>query len=304
MVCLSIGMADAIEEIKQIIENTAIDLKEKEVDIKVDRKKTNELNFLNIELQCENKQNHVKIYVANIIAKYIIERYEEKFLLRIINANYCYFNAVERKEILEIAKRNIICTDDNNIFNNLFLLRRKNMITKKLIEYFETSSEIVLDGFITFRLKEYIKELEDVVDKAVDDYMMEKEYKEFIRLLKYFVEIQEPKCEVVHVRTFYNHQYSLLDAQKNEITNECIKDFVNEVSEGEINYDDLLVSSLITLAPKKIVIHLEKHITNRQLLETIKNVFFGKVCFCQGCEICISEEAINIKSPMTEYLRK
>jgi hypothetical protein len=48
-----------------------------------------------------------------------------------------------------------------------------------------------LDGFLSFRLKEYRGRLAEVVDKAVDEYMMDMEYKEFIRVLRYFVDVQE-----------------------------------------------------------------------------------------------------------------
>lgn len=304
MVCLSIGMVDEIEEIINLFKNIAADLKAKEIVIELKQKKANDVNFLNIEMHSDHKLNSLKICLANIIAEYIIEKYEKKFISRIINSNYCYFNSVERKEILKTALKNILGTEEKNIFNNLFLLRRKNIITKKILEYLETSSELMLDGFITFRLKDYMKELEDVVDKAVDDYLMEKEYKEFIRLLKYFVEIQEPKLDVVHVLSGYDDKYILLDDERREITNECIKDFVNEVSEGEINYDDLLVSSLITLAPKKIYIHMAEYITNRELLKTIKNVFAGKIMFCQGCDLCMPGKINVAKTGCTDFMHK
>ena len=61
---------------------------------------------------------------------------------------------------------------------------------------------------------------------------------------------------------------------------------MNEITEGEINYDDLLVSSLITLAPRKVVIHSIGHFRNKELMETIKNVFYGRVIICQGCDVC------------------
>jgi putative sporulation protein YtxC len=161
------------------------------------------------------------------------------------------------------------------------------------MDYFDNSNNIILDGFVNFRLKEYIKDLEEVVDKAVDDFLMDREYREFIRLLRYFVDIQEPKIDTVHVIVSYDNHYTLLDGSKNEITNECIQEYVNEISEGEINYDDLLVSSLITFAPRKIVIHSSGQFRNKELLETIKNVFAGRVVLCQGCEIC---SVIMVKS--------
>ena len=154
------------------------------------------------------------------------------------------------------------------------------------MDYFDNSNSIILDGFVNFRLKDYIRNLEEIVDKAVDDFLMDREYREFIRLLRYFVEIQEPKIDTVHVIVNYDNKYTLLDGSKREITNECIQEYVNEITEGEINYDDLLVSSLITFAPRKVVIHSMGHSRNKELMETIKNVFYGRVIICQGCELC------------------
>lgn len=53
--------------------------------------------------------------------------------------------------------------------------------------------------------------MEEIIDNAVDDFLIEREYKEFIRLLKYFVEIQDPKFNVVHVVMEYDDNYMLLD---------------------------------------------------------------------------------------------
>jgi putative sporulation protein YtxC len=284
---LYIGMTEPTDELENMINDIVTDLKTKNIYVKIRSRCSNNVNVLEIELEAENQLNYLKIYLANVLSQYIINKYEQKFISRIINSNYCYFNSQERRKILSTAIKKIVGFEEKNIFSNLFKLRRKNIIVKKLIEYLEVSNEIILDGFVTFRLKEYMKELEDVVDKAVDDYLMEKEYEEFIRLLKYFVDIQEPKFEIVHVLSGYNNRYILLDHEQNEITNECIQDFVNEVAEGEINYDDLLVSSLITLAPKKIYIHMSEQIQNKQLLETIKSVFYGKVVFCSGCDLCM-----------------
>lgn len=228
----------------------------------------------------------LKMYISNALADYIIRQYEERLITRTINGNYCYFNAVEKREILNRALA-IIRNDDKNFFNSLFQIRRRNVIIRRLMDYFENSNSIILDGFVNFRLKDYIKDLEEVVDKAVDDFLMDREYREFIRLLRYFVDIQDPKFDTVHVIVGYDNKYVLLDENKREITNECIQEYVNEISEGEINYDDLLVSSLITFAPRKILIHCTGQFRNKELLETIKNVFLGRVMICQGCEICV-----------------
>ena len=227
----------------------------------------------------------LKTYISNALADYIIRQYEERLLTRIINSNYCYFNSVEKKEILS-KSLSIIRNEEKGFFNSLFQTKQKNVIIRRLMDYFENSNNIILDGFVNFRLKEYIKDLEEIVDKAVDDFLMDREYKEFIRLLRYFVDIQEPKLNTVHVIVRFDNKYILLDESKREITNECIQEYVNDISEGEINYDDLLVSSLITFAPRKVVIHCTGQFRNKELMETIKNVFLGRVLICQDCDIC------------------
>jgi putative sporulation protein YtxC len=275
------------------VSNELQQLKNKEINFAINKINSDGSTSIVCSINDEKFQNEksTRLYnalifnVSNALADYIIKKYEEKLIGRIINSNYCYFNTVERKDILDTALK-IIRNDEKNILNSLFQIRRRNIIVKKLMEYFEGSNSLILDGFVNFRLKDYMKDLEEIVDKAVDDFLMEREYKEFIRLLRYFVDIQEPKFNTIHVIVNYENRYTLLDDSKREITNECIQEFINEISEGEVNYDDLLVSSLITLAPKRIVIHSTGQFRNKELLETIKNVFIGKVFICSGCETC------------------
>jgi putative sporulation protein YtxC len=216
-------------------------------------------------------------------------------MMRIINTNYCYFSASERKEILDLAMKNLKDGDCKSILNSLYIIRRKNIIIRKLMEYLELNNEINIDGFVTFRMQDYLKDLEEIIEKAVDDYLMEREYREFIRLLKYFVEVQEPKLNLVHVVVNFDGKYSIIDDNHKEITNQCIQDFMTEVNEGEMNYDDLLVSSLITLAPQNLIIHGINKMKNKELLETIKSVFSGKVILCFDCELCSSNKVIHDK---------
>ncbi len=226
-----------------------------------------------------------KQYISFILSDYIIRYYEEKLLSRIINMNYCYFSQAEKKQILDVSTSLLKPSGDTGNFS-LSYPKRKNLIYRKLLDYFDNNNEIMLEGFINFRIKEYMRELEDIVDKAVDAFLMEREYQEFIKLLRYFVDIQEPKLEAVHILTTYDNRYIILDHFHNVITDDCIKEFLNEVPESEINYDDLLVSSLITIAPLRIYFHGANQIKNKELLETIKNVFINKVIICSGCDIC------------------
>lgn len=56
-----------------------------------------------------------------------------------------------------------------------------------------------LEGFVRFRLKDIIDEIEMAIEMSVDDFIIQKEYNEFIDLLRYFVELQEPRIDLVNV---------------------------------------------------------------------------------------------------------
>ena len=237
---------------------------------------TNELSFIS---ENDNTKNKIVDTVSNII----IEEYESKLLSKLINHNYCYFNTPEKRDIFKKAVNYI--KDDSSFITRLLWKRRSELISEKLNEYLQTTNQIVLDGFINFRLQEYQSELEEIIDRAVDDFLVEKEYKEFIKLLKYFVTIQKPKHDVIHIIAKKN-RYHIYDEQKNEITGKCSKEFMSDSEEEVINTDDLLISSLISISPRKIYIHKKDNIKNIELLTTINSVFSKNVIICSNCELC------------------
>ena len=69
------------------------------------------------------------------------------------------------------------------------------------------------------------------------------------------------------------------------------------IRSDEINYEDLLISALITIAPKTVMLHFASAAGKANtVVETIKSVFAGRVTVCRGCKLCMHE----IKAPETE----
>ncbi|EYE89481.1 hypothetical protein Q428_02170 [Fervidicella metallireducens AeB] len=226
------------------------------------------------------------IYCANIIYDFLIREYEVENLEKLISENYEYLDA---KDLEEIKSRCISVIMGNGIFTaqDLILsINRKNNILKKIEEYLQESSEIILDGFITFRLREFNSDLQNIIEQVVDEYIAEREYSEFIKLLKYFVDIQESKFESLNIYILNGGDYRIEDDNCNDITKEMFEDFNIENIKGEINKHDLLISSLITSAPKKITIHGIENSQNQEVLDTLKNIFSDKIIYCSGCDRC------------------
>lgn len=240
-------------------------------------------------LDCDNYQQNIstrefKELLANIITDLIIEDWPQIIIKKIIRDHYYYFNEEEKKNIqdkaLELTKK--------GDFSYKPQMRRMN-IFQEVTQFLERNQEIVLEGFINFRLKDYVLEVADIVDAAVDDFLLEKEYLEFIRLLKYFVEIQEPKVTEVHILLEKNKNFKLVDRKGNLIENEYLDGFSLELMNNSFNYDDLLISALITLAPRMVVIHLINLDEPTDTVKTIENVFGRRVRKCNGCTLCKKE---------------
>lgn len=242
-----------------------------------------ELSFRNYE----RIKNAVKHHVANMLAELIISREEKKIVYKIVEDNYYYFSAEERKIIYDNTLQ--LLNDNYGVVADFGFGTRSKNIVEKIAEYLNAHHELVLEGFINFRLKEYREKLARVVDTAVDDFMMELEYQEFIRVLRYFVTIQEPQVEEVHVVIINSGTYKILDEQGNLISNQKLENFVLE-NDDSINHEDLLITALITIAPYSVMVHVEDHnrATTKSLVDIIKNIFDGRFMICNGCDFCMN----------------
>ena len=218
----------------------------------------------------------------NVLSEYIIDRYEINIMRRIMEENFNELSQVAKREII----RNVtMFTDDKEVGYNA----RKKSILMSLYECLAEEPKVYLDGFVSFRLRDYEQLIFKLIEKLAEDYNIKKEYEEFIELLKYFVEIQSPRPELLNITVEKDGSYRIIDADGKDITARCITEFVGETTVmTETDYDDIIISVLITAAPEKVVVHKGENIKNRDLFLTIKKVF-GKVEYCTGCDLCLSQ---------------
>ena len=151
-------------------------------------------------------------------------------------------------------------------------------------EFLSTHKSIVLNGFINFRLKNYLSVLDDIVNEAVNHFVIEKEYLEFISLLKLYINSQDYECDMVHI-IFSSSESILLDENKNLIIVEDDIFKAKYLSDITFSSNDYILNSLLTLLPKKIYIHLLDDTTD-EFLNTLQLVFENRVHLCTDCNIC------------------
>ncbi len=255
----------------------------------------NELNYIEIEPvyissnKFKNYKNVIVHYRGNdnkkfiheiscILSCLVLDELEEKFLKNIIQKNYFYFNSNEREHILEI------CFDTfSNDFNTYFD-KRYNCLINNFESYLMDNKSIVLSGFINFRLKNYMSILEDVVDEAVNAFVIEKEYFEFVSLLKMYINSQSTNCELVHL--VYNNENSVLLDENKKVINISDNIFkAKYLSDISFSSNDYALNSLLTLLPKKIYVHLIDNCVD-EFIHTIGLIFENRVEICTDCNIC------------------
>lgn len=208
----------------------------------------------------------------------VIDIEEENILKQLISQNYFYFDSKEREKILSICF-DILADNFPNDFDKKF-----NMLYKNFYQFISCNKSIVLTGFINFRLKDYIKLLDDVLTQAVNHFIIEKEYLEFISLLKLYISSQPYGCEVVHL-VYSSNESILLDENRNIIisTDDIFK--AKYLSDISFSSNDYALNTLLNLLPRKIYIHLINN-TIDEFINTIQLVFENRVHICTDCEIC------------------
>lgn len=218
--------------------------------------------------------------VANLILDTILEFYQEKIIKRIINVNYFYFDDFERNIIFENCVE-FLKQDEFEIKETLF---------KEIKAYIKDNRNIVLEGVANFRINEYIKLIDNIVDMSVNKYIIEKEYKEFINLLKIYVNTSESKMEIIHL-IYVNGESILLDKDKNIIQIDCNINNAKYLSDITFSSNDIALNTLLSLLPKKIQIHL---ITKEdEFINTLKSIFDNRVELCTDCNICRTYKSIR-----------
>ena len=234
--------------------------------------------------------------VANMLYKIVTIEFCKKEMNNFLAETYFFLHSDEIKQIKPRIQEALLSEGTILGPNMVYCINRKNKIIDKITGCIEENNEINISGFLTFRTKELNTDLECIVDKVVEAYMVDKEYNEFISLLKYFVEVQESKIEEVNILIGKNGNYYLRDEEGNDLLRNMVMELPDVKFDSKENQEELIISAMITSAPKKIIIHCAQNCKNKELIETISKVFVGRVFYCDNCAECE-----NIKKGMAVW---
>lgn len=249
-------------------------------DLKIEVKEEDYEKRFDFLLSCGKRRinKDVRFYtkIGNLVNDIIVNIYTKDLIKRRVNKicnDYC-----------KIEKEKIISSAHSILKNDDYFSTEKDRIIKNITNYLMENNSIIIDGFINFRLSRFLYIIDISIEKGISILEAEREYEEFISMLQYFVEIQEPKIELVNL-IINNDKYYLLDKNNKEIKDEAIINLEKDLYNEGMSESDLIISELIMLSPLKLIVHIEREI-EEDLVNVITQVFQDKVKFCKGCKIC------------------
>lgn len=219
-------------------------------------------------------------YLSNALAETILHHWEKDHVVQIL----------KKKQYLKQYNWQIIRNKALDYLNkglgqvNGYRVNRKTVLVTQILSCLDQSSVFDIEGFLRFRAQEYKNEVSKAVEYAIDEYVIEKEYLEFIQLLKDFVESQKPRLEWLHVGMTPQGNFHLYDNEGVKVTHQYLEDYQLD-NIHELGYEDLLVSALIAVAPRQITLHI-RYEGYKDTLQTIRSVFGDRVSDCKGCSLC------------------
>lgn len=226
------------------------------------------------------KGNEEAIFIlklSEILSKCILKFYEKNIVKRIINRDFFYFNDEEKKYIINNCDELLTTNETEEYYI------RKTKIQECLIEYIEDNKFFILDGFVNFRLFEYTYLIEEIVDVAVNKFIIDREYKEFIKLLQDFIFSQPNKTGTIHL-VYNSSNPIMLDENKNRIVYNQEISYPKYLSDITFSSKDYCLNGLLNLLPEKIILHLLEE--EDEFCTTLKLIFKNRLFICKECNIC------------------
>lgn len=270
-ICVKTNNIDIINYLQKSFENINLD------DTYISIKKFKHFNNIIIH---HKGNEYIKFYnyISNCITKTIIKFCEENLIYRNISFNYFYFNSYEEKKILENVL-NLINENENSTL-------RYDYINNEVFKTITNKHSIYLQGFINFNLSNYNEFLNNQIEISVNKFLIDKEYLEFVNILKLYIKSESENSKTDHLHLVYKNKISIIvDDNQNLIScndNIAKAKYVSDIS---FSSNDLALNTLLNMIPKSITIHLIDGYTD-EFINTLKLIFGEKAKVCEDCNIC------------------
>ena len=219
--------------------------------------------------------------VSDIVQKQAISAVCERFL--------------KKREELSIQDRSEIT---KAFMTNNYLSRQEGvsyvsyyLVYLPIYKEIRDKGSLNIEGWLQFRLGKYKVLLRDILEQFVEDYIAKKDVVNFIRLMREVSLLAVPLEELIHIIYKKEGKIQIYDKNKRNVTGHYIKKYCKELLlDSTLTREDLLLHVLITISPKKIIIHCCENMRSKQFMNTLEIIFEENISYCNGCGFCHDEE--------------
>ena len=225
-----------------------------------------------------NKTNSYIIYVdkscfnkaSEAFAEYLVRNYVSFFIQELkesINYDISYDEEIELGDLLF---QSVINCQKQKIINE---------IKEEIEEFSKTYSEINLDGFVTFAFRKYEQAICDCISDELIMIKAEEEYEKILSLVSEYISVSENYLNILNIDFLKNNSFICYDEFDNDITEMCKTKAAKEFGNEGNNFEDELLSILLTQNPNECKICLNGFDINDNLFHTLKRLFGDRIIF-------------------------
>jgi putative sporulation protein YtxC len=232
--------------------------------------------------------------LAELLCTFAFEDWMCSYLDGRLAKGHSYLHEDE-KEYLVLVMLHSIKTGSRTYAGHTFE-EWKQVVLKTFHEMLNAAQPIDMEGVLRFRLKGFLESVSGQLEDDVQQFLADREYEEFVSMLRYILESQTQTSQVMHVYCSQERVW-ICDAEGELVRDTDVAKAVELASDGEdMNAEDLAMSILITRSPSEIIIHdLFPDAAWPSFPETVEKVFSGRAKKCGGCSTCARLQQVSFR---------
>ena len=203
--------------------------------------------------------------MANVIAGPVQDRMIEKMAPELMEEEIEATVALTRQQ----ARQRGLCPENEGYTQK---------IQKRILECMDVTNELNIDGFLVFRMQDYTQAWHDCMEEVILRAVTEYEYSEYIQTLREILLGQETVIYTMELLLDEQGEFLLRGEEEQEGLDELVLPKISQDAQG-ISQNDVILCSLLCLAPKRLLIRDRERLAQNPLYETIERIFRERIVY-------------------------
>ncbi|TDQ39158.1 putative sporulation protein YtxC [Aureibacillus halotolerans] len=223
-----------------------------------------------VRIECIDFNTDYRSMLVPVIVQWMSQTLEERLCIQIIREVFQYHNDDEINQIMHMVQ--LVMEGEKPGVPGCHS-SVKQMIEKATDAWrvLDEHTSFCFDAFIQFRLRDYRKALQTIVEKAIDEKKLEEEYQEFIHTLRCYVEERRFSSTVARVVFDTHSQLYTEDFRPKQVEELLRAADVSVYPIDEKNDRSMTMAALLALNPQQLIVYGDE--AEDALVATVVTIF-------------------------------